>query len=227
MRLSVDRITPSNATVRVLCKGKACAFRDRSFSPHNRQVRLTGAFRRRRFRPGDEIVVIITAPGMTGRYLSFAPRKGAIPAVDAACSLEGSVSPVGCPGRAGATGLTGSPGVRGPDGPVGPASPAHVRMRTGPAISVNRNSAAIGIADCQSDERATGGGVFAHSGGLFPRVAASFPRPNRPTGDAPATDTTPTGWAVWVANTDIARAGATTLEAPATVTMTPYVICIS
>jgi hypothetical protein len=78
---------------------------------------------------------------------------------------------------------------------------------------VNRNNYNFGTASCLAGERATGGGVQPVSNVYFPRVIGSFAQP--------ATNgTTPTGWAVWVANDDTGG-----FNAPATVTVRAYVIC--
>jgi len=93
-------------------------------------------------------------------------------------------------------------------------------MRTGAAFTVSRNSFNDGSAACLAGERATGGGVYPNSNVLYPNVVASFPTPNPTAFNPPNTNTVPTGWHVWVSNPDVAAN-----VAPATVTMTPYVIC--
>ena len=95
-----------------------------------------------------------------------------------------------------------------------------VRMRKGADFSIARNTFASGTVDCLPGEQATGGGAYPTNNVFFPQVVASFPTPNAASYGAANTDTVPTGWRVWVANSD--QGGAT---AP-TVTMTPYVLCI-
>ncbi|HEY7073983.1 MAG TPA: hypothetical protein VH418_01375 [Solirubrobacteraceae bacterium] len=93
-------------------------------------------------------------------------------------------------------------------------------MRTGASFNVSRNSFATGTASCLAGERATGGGVYPVSNVFFPQMVASFPTPNPSSFTAPNNGVTPTGWRVWVANTD--QGGFT---APDPITMIPYVIC--
>jgi hypothetical protein len=133
---------------------------------------------------------------------------------------RGPQGPEGPAGQAGAAGPAGAPGAQGPPGA------ASVTMRTGPSFLVNRNSFEDGTATCAAGERATGGGVFASSNVFFPNVVASHPTPN-PTNGTPNTGITPTGWHVWVANNDVFRDGSTPSQAPATVTMIPYAICVT
>jgi hypothetical protein len=95
-----------------------------------------------------------------------------------------------------------------------------VRMRKGADFSIARNTFASGTVDCLPGEQATGGGAYPTDNVFFPQVVASFPTPNAASYGTANTDTVPTGWRVWVANSD--QGGAT---AP-TVTMTPYVLCV-
>jgi hypothetical protein len=228
-KLVVSKIKPASATVHVLCGGKGCPFNKRKFKPRRGKATLTRAFRGKRLRANATVSVAIVAPGMIGRYVSFATRRDAIPKVDTACAAPGKPSQVGCPGPAGPQGPGGPPGARGPAGPAGPqgaSGASNVTMRTGAAFTVSRNSFNDGQVTCQAGERATGGGVFANSNVFFPNVVASHPLPN-PTTGTPNTGITPTGWKVWVANNDIFREGTTPVVAPATVTMTPYAICVN
>ena len=95
-----------------------------------------------------------------------------------------------------------------------------VKMRKGANFSVARNNFASGTVDCLPGEQATGGGAYPTDNVFFPQIVASFPTPNAASFGSAGTDTVPTGWRVWVANTD--QGGST---AP-TVTMTPYVLCL-
>lgn len=230
--LTISHVSPPNASVVVVCAGGGCPFRSRSFALKGGKVALARVFKRQ-LRAGARVDVVVAAPGTVGRLVSFAVRRGRIPAVTAACASSGSTSPVGCPGPVGPVGPPGSAGARGADGVVGPQGPAgpkgdkgdsgtaSVAMRTGPNFDVSRNSFATGAASCLAGERATGGGVYPVSNVYFPSVVASFPLPNPNAFSAPGNGTTPTGWRVWVANNDVAG-----LTAPATVTMTPYAVCV-
>lgn len=236
--LRVTRIQPSSATVTVLCHGKGCPFKSRSFKQRGGTANLARPFRRAHIKAGGNIAVLIVAPGTTGRYLSFDTRANAVPAVKTGCAVASSLNPVGCPGPqgpqgvpgangapgaqgpAGPRGATGATGARGPAGAAGSPGIADVRMRTGAQFTVNRNGFETGTAACLAGEMATGGGVYPTSNVFFPNVASSFPTPNPSAFTPPANGAVPTGWRVWVSNVD--AAGST---APATATMVPYVLC--
>ena len=109
----------------------------------------------------------------------------------------GATGPQGNRGETGAIGLQGARGDTGATGPQGPAGPTDVVVRRA-ALS----STTSGQADCQTGERATGGG-FQH--GTLDKLTSSAPVPN--TGGA-----TPTGWRV-------------TFDTPASGTV--YVVCAS
>jgi hypothetical protein len=175
------------------------------------------------------VAAVITAVTVAGVSLAET-KSGKSPKADAAAKRgkrgpagprgpQGPEGPAGVPGAAGATGLAGPKGDKGDPGIT------TVTMRTGPAFAVGRNSFNDGQVSCLAGERATGGGVFPETNVYFPGVVASYPLPNGSSG-TPNTGITPTGWEVWVSNNDVARDGSTTLVAPATVTMRPYVICV-
>jgi len=224
-KLVVEKISPASSTVILYCRGSGCPFDSKTVKPKSGKATLTGLLSGKRFKVGNELDVVITAPGLTGRFLMFAMRKDAIPALKAACSATGSRNPVGCPGAPGSAGAPGPAGPQGPAGAQGPAGPpganglSIVRMRTGTAFNVNRNGFNTGTANCLAGEHATGGGVHPNNNVYFPRITASYPLPN-PSSGTPNNGGVPTGWQVWVANDDTGG-----FTAPATVTMTPYVLC--
>jgi hypothetical protein len=151
----------------------------------------------------------------------------------AVAALKGNRGPTGPAGATGPAGPAGATGAAGPPGPKGDTGPkgdkgdkgdpgvTTVTQRTGANFVVARNNFNDGTASCLAGERATGGGVYPISNVYFPSVIASFPTPNAAGGGTPQNGTTPTGWHIWVADND---AGGFT--APATITMTPYVICV-
>ena len=87
---------------------------------------------------------------------------------------------------------------------------------------MTRNNFTTGFATCNAGESATGGGVYPKDNVFFPNISASFPLPNPNAFDPPGTGVKPTGWRVWVSNPDTSGN-----NAPASVSMIPYVICIS
>jgi hypothetical protein len=121
--LEVSGITPANATVTVLCHGPGCPFSTKSVTPLGGRANLVGLFRGHVLRSGANVAIIVVAPATTGRYVSFDTRPAAIPALKAACSAPGSLSPIGCPGPAGSAGPAGPQGPAGADGTQGPAGP--------------------------------------------------------------------------------------------------------
>ena len=136
-------------------------------------------------------------------------------AVRGVAGAPGAPGPQGPQGPGGPQGPQGPPGANGATGPAGPAGATNVRVRTGTAFLVNRNSFAQGTVACLAGERATGGGVVANTNVYFPNIVDSRPTPS-------TNNAVPTGWAVWVSNNDTSG-----FTAPATATMTPYVVCSS
>ena len=122
---------------------------------------------------------------------------------------DGATGATGAPGLAGATGPSGAKGDKGDDGDTGPAGATNVTSRVGTDFVVNRNNFASGTATCNAGERATGGGVHSVTNDFYPQLVQS-----EPVGSSP-----PTGWKATVALHDQAT------QAPATATMTPYVVC--
>jgi hypothetical protein len=102
-----------------------------------------------------------------------------------------------------------------------------VRMRTGATTSINRGSFGTATANCLLGEKATGGGVYPNSNVFFPHVVASFPTPNNTAFGVPNNGITPTGWRVWVSNTDAHNGAGGQLAASTPITVTPYVLCVS
>lgn len=227
-RMSVKDVSPSSAKITVMCGGKGCPRKPRTFKPKGGKATISAGLRGRRLHVGQEIDVLITAPGLVGRYVQFAIRTNALPLVSSACALSGQANPVGCPGVPGPSGPPGTTGPQGPsggngaDGALGPRGIAQALMRTGPSFNVARNNFATGAAQCLTGELATGGGVYPSTNVYFPSVIASFPTPNPTSFTAPGNGVAATGWRVWVANNDVAG-----LTAPASVTMIPYVLCAS
>jgi hypothetical protein len=170
-------------------------------------------------------VAVITALTVAGVGLAESSGDGTSSTAKAKAAAQGKRGPRGKTGPAGPRGPQGPEGPAGASGAPGPAGPpgsvSSVAMRTGAQFSVNRNSFNDGSANCLAGERATGGGVYPTSNVYYPNVVASFPLPNPTSFAAPNNGTTPTGWHVWVANND------QTANAPATVTMVPYVICVA
>jgi hypothetical protein len=228
LKLTAHKFNRSGVKVQVLCNGKGCPFKVKNVPVRGGQAKAARVFKGRKLRTGATVSVLFAAPGTIGRFVAFTTRRSAIPSVKSACGTFDTTIPTGCVGPqgprgpAGAPGPAGPPGARGPAGPQGASGVSSVTMRTGPSFTVNRNSFATGAAGCNAGERATGGGAYPNSNVLFPNVAASFPTPNATAFTAPQNGVTPTGWRVWVSNPDVA-----TSTAPATVTMTPYVICVS
>jgi hypothetical protein len=121
-------------------------------------------------------------------------------------------------------GLKGAKGDRGPTGPVGPKGVAGPRgvdglpgttnfaVRLGSTLDALPQTGAMLQADCQSGERAVGGGAAPMSGSFSAdaSITSSFP--------SPATaGSTPTSWQVGVLNTN------TTTN----LAFQSYVICVS
>jgi hypothetical protein len=131
---------------------------------------------------------------------------------------QGPMGPRGPMGGLGGLGPPGPMGLMGPPGPAGPSGGTNVVMRSGATFNVIRNGYYVGSAYCQNGEKATGGGVYPVSNAQYPQVIASFPKSFGGLGN----NIPPTGWEVWVANHD-QPAG----PAPDTVTMQPWVVCVS
>jgi hypothetical protein len=222
LTLTAHKFNRSGVKVQVFCKGKGCPFKAKNVTVKGGQAKAKKLFKGRKLRAGATVSVLMAAPGTIGRFVVFTTRKGAIPSVKSACGTFDTTIPTGCVGPQGAAGPRGPAGAQGPAGPRGANGASSVTMRTGPAFTVSANSFATGAANCNAGERATGGGVYPNSNVFFPNVIASFPLPNATAFTAPQNGVTPTGWRVWVSNVD---AGGST--APSTVTMTPYVICVS
>jgi hypothetical protein len=133
-------------------------------------------------------------------------------------------------GPAGAPGQNGGPGPQGPQGPPGQAGAqglpgaagasgaTNIVMRTGPSVSIAAGNDGAGGANCNSGEKATGGGVYPESNVFFPYMVASFPLPNVIFG-TPGNGITATGWEVVVANPSNSNTNP--------ITVVPYVICAS
>jgi hypothetical protein len=224
LELTAHHFNRSDVRVRIFCNGKGCPFKAKSVAVKGGQAKAAKLFKRKRLRSGLSVSVLFAAPGTIGRFVVFTTRKAAIPSVKSACGTFDTTMPTGCVGPAGPqgpAGANGAPGARGPAGTRGPSGVSTVTMRTGAAFNVNRNSFAIGSADCNAGERATGGGVYPNSNVYFPSLISSFPTPNATAFTTPQNGVTPTGWRVWVANNDVAGN-----IAPATITMTPYVVCV-
>jgi hypothetical protein len=233
LKLTAQKFSRPGVKVQVLCNGKGCPFKVKNVPVSGGQAKAAKLFKGRKLRTGLTVSVLFAAPGTIGRFVAFTTRRSAIPSVKSACGTFDTTIPTGCvgpqgpPGPAGANGTPGTPGTPGPPGPQGPAGPqgasgaGTVTMRTGPAFNVSANSFTTGAAGCNAGESATGGGVYPNTNVFFPNIIASFPTPNANAFTAPQNGVTPTGWRVWVSNVD---AGGST--APATVTMTPYVICV-
>jgi hypothetical protein len=104
--------------------------------------------------------------------------------------------------------------LKGPKGDKGDAGATNVVMRQGATVAVAGTNFASATADCQSGERATGGGVYNESNVSVLAVTSSYPTPNPTSPPATGNGKVPTGWRVWVRNN-----GATPYEVNA------YVIC--
>ncbi len=76
-----------------------------------------------------------------------------------------------------------------------------VVMRQGPDTTVPANGFARAEANCNSGERATGGGVYNESNVNSVFVTSSYPLPNPTSRPATGNGQTPTGWRVWVRDT--------------------------
>jgi hemolysin type calcium-binding protein len=97
VRLVVNAISPSDASVQVNCSGRGCPFRSRRFRPSRGRVNFLGPFRGRRLRVGARIEVRIVASDALGEFASYTVRRGAIPRVKRGCVEPGSSAVVRCP----------------------------------------------------------------------------------------------------------------------------------
>jgi hypothetical protein len=121
--LTLTGVQPADATVTVECSGGGCPFRTRSTHATAGRAQVAGLLRRRRLRPGANLRVFVTAPGLTGRVWSFDMRTNAVDH-SVACSPVGQLAEVGCPGPPGPQGTQGPQGPQGVQGAVGAAGPA-------------------------------------------------------------------------------------------------------
>ena len=136
-----------------------------------------------------------------GTLLAVDFKAGQVPR-----GAKGDKGDKGDPGAAGAKGDTGAKGDKGDTGP-NPAATAIVRQAPGPPSSTTSEA----LVDCNSDERAVGGGAAwgTSTGVAVPVVITDMPRPG---GDG----TVPTGWRGVIRNT----------AASGTVSGRAFVICV-
>src|SRR6185312_5159247 len=95
-RLSVE--APSGASIEVLCVGRACPIRSqlRKLPAGKKAVPVTFTRFQRFFPPGVTLRIRVFAPGLVGKYTSFAIRRGKLPLRSDACVNATEPRPVGC-----------------------------------------------------------------------------------------------------------------------------------
>jgi hypothetical protein len=104
--------------------------------------------------------------------------------------------------------------LQGPKGDKGAAGATNVVMRQGATVSVGIGAFASATANCNSGERATGGGVYNEANVSLIAISSSYPTPNPTSRPPTGNGQVPTGWRVWVKNN-----GASAYDVEA------YVIC--
>jgi hypothetical protein len=90
--------------------------------------------------------------------------------------------------------------LKGPKGDKGAAGATNVVMRQGATVSVGVGAFGSATADCQSGERATGGGVYNEANVSVIAISSSYPTPNPTSRPPTGNGKVPTGWRVWVKN---------------------------
>jgi Putative metal-binding motif len=87
---------PPGAAVDIVCHGRGCSFKGRSFAAgENGVVGLTRLFKRK-LRPGATITVRITAPSAIGRYVRYTVRRGRLPELERLCVPPGTTKAARC-----------------------------------------------------------------------------------------------------------------------------------
>jgi hypothetical protein len=86
---------PQGARVEVLCDGRGCSRRRGVYVSRRGYVRARRF--QRRLRAGAVLEVLVTQPGVIGKYTRFRIRRGEPPVRTDRCARFGSTRPVSCP----------------------------------------------------------------------------------------------------------------------------------
>lgn len=87
---------PPGAAVDVVCRGRGCSFKTRSFAVGaNGVVGLTRLFKRR-LRPGATIGLRIVAPNAVGKFVRYRVRRGRLPMLKRLCVPPGATKAARC-----------------------------------------------------------------------------------------------------------------------------------
>jgi hypothetical protein len=95
VRRLVVKSVPTGGMVRVVCKGRGCAFKSKTLKKRGK-VSLTSLFRHRKLRPRTGVEISVTAPNFIGKLFTFKMRKTSTPTSKLRCLPPGSTKALPC-----------------------------------------------------------------------------------------------------------------------------------